>query len=85
MDTNRLPEMIMMSLANTHAEILSLKDFIIEDYILRKDLKGAEAEKVISSHQESVKDYQTRLIAQLRARYDINLGSVDDLLKDLEE
>lgn len=85
MDTNRLPDMIMMSLVNTHAEVLALKDFIIEDFIVRNKIDDETAKKIIVNHQEAVKIYQTNLIAQLRAKYDTNLGSIDDLLNDLEE
>ena len=83
MDTKSLPEMIMMSLVNTHAEVLALKDFLMEDYILRNNIDEEGIKKIMESRKEVVKEYQTNLIAQLREKYDTTLGSVDDLLKDL--
>jgi len=83
METNSLPSMIMMSLVNTQAEVLALKDFLMEDYILRNNIDENGIKKIMESRKELVKEYQTNLIAQIRERYDTNLGSVDDLIKDL--
>ena len=83
MGNSKLTEMIMMTLANVYSEMQSLKDFIIEDFASRNNLNEEQTKAIIDSYNKSRQEYQIMIIAQLRAKYDPNLGSVDDLLNNL--
>jgi hypothetical protein len=77
-------EILMHLLVNTYAEILTLKEFTTADIMIRnKHLSIEDNEKFMQGYNEKLKEFQIKILAQLRERYDDTLGSVDDLLNGL--
>lgn len=76
--------MIMHLLVNIQTEVLTIKDFVLADIEGRNNhTTPEEKQKFIDDYDKMRKEYQNDILAQLRARYDDTLGSVDDLLKGL--
>lgn len=83
MEQSKTNEMLMHLLINVQTELFTLKDFVLGEIIQRGNFSEDEKQVFERGYDRMRKEYQTAIIAQLRARYDERLGSVDDLLKGL--
>ncbi len=84
MKEEKMPEVLMHLLINMYAEIHTLKEYMMGDFMLRNDITSKEDNMAFTAqYVEKTKQHQKDIIAQLRARYDDSLGSVDDLLSSL--
>ena len=76
--------LIMHLLVNTKTEILALKDILLVDVMQRNGHTTQEEKDAFMEEYEKMRrEYQTEIIAQIRARYDDTLGNVDDLLNSI--
>lgn len=74
---------ILHELINIKADLLVLKDFVNANILTKGNFTEEEKQVFMKSYETLRYDYQTDIIAQLRARYDSSLGSVDDILNQL--
>ena len=84
MTDERRHEILMHLLVNLYAEVLTLKEFSVADIMIRNGHTSIEKnEKFTEGYNEKIKEYQLKILAQIRARYDDSLGNVDDILNGL--
>lgn len=76
-------ELVVHLLVDIKAEVLTMKDFFNASLLTNPNLTPAQKEIFEKAYEQMRAQYQTEVLAQVRARYDKTLGSVDDLLKEL--
>lgn len=81
MEQSKLLEALLHLMVNSQAQIQVLQDLLV-DHLCQQDNLNDEASQALIDHVNTkTQEYQTAILAQLRNRYDSELGSIDDLLK----
>jgi hypothetical protein len=84
MNKDKKDELIIHLLVNVKAEILGIKELLMGSYAIKKpDWTQQKQDDFEKEYTEKILDYQKSILAVLRSRYSDELGSVDDLLKDI--